>query len=78
MPRTVVKDKEDPYANVGRNDPCRAAAARNTRSATAQLDRIAGPADNHAQELAALRERIEKMGSYLHIDDKRGQLAELS
>mgnify|MGYP002576874294 CR=1 FL=1 len=21
-PRTVVKDKEDPYANVGRNDPC--------------------------------------------------------
>ena len=33
-------------------------------------------ADNHAQELAALRERIEKMGSYLHIDDKRGQLAE--
>ena len=34
-------------------------------------------ADNHAQELAALRERIEKMGSYLHIDDKRGQLAEL-
>lgn len=34
-------------------------------------------ADNHAQELTALRERIEKMGSYLHIDDKRGQLAEL-
>ena len=22
VPRTVVKDKEDPYANVGRNDPC--------------------------------------------------------
>ena len=21
-PRTVVKDKDDPYANVGRNDPC--------------------------------------------------------
>ena len=20
--RTVVKDKDDPYANVGRNDPC--------------------------------------------------------
>lgn len=34
-------------------------------------------ADNHAQELAVLRERIEKMGSYLHIDDKREQLAGL-
>ena len=22
VPRTVVKDKDDPYANVGRNDPC--------------------------------------------------------
>ena len=22
VPRTVVKDREDPYANVGRNDPC--------------------------------------------------------
>ena len=21
-PRTVVKDKDDPWANVGRNDPC--------------------------------------------------------
>ena len=21
-PQTYVKDKEDPYANVGRNDPC--------------------------------------------------------
>ena len=33
--------------------------------------------DNHARELSALRERIETMGSYLHIDDKRGKLAEL-
>lgn len=33
--------------------------------------------DNHAQELSALQVRIEKMGAYLHIDDKRSRLAEL-
>ncbi len=34
-------------------------------------------ADINAQELAALRERIIQMGSYLHIDDKRERLVEL-
>ena len=34
-------------------------------------------AENHSQELNALQERIETIGSYLHIDDKRGRLAEL-
>lgn len=34
-------------------------------------------ADNHAQELSALRARIEKMGAYLHIDSKREQLLDL-
>lgn len=34
-------------------------------------------AENHIQELESLRARIEKMGSYLHIDEKRERLAEL-
>lgn len=34
-------------------------------------------ADNHAQELGVLRARIEEMGSYLHIEDKRAQLSDL-
>lgn len=34
-------------------------------------------ADNHAQEIDALRERIENIESYLHIADKRAQLGEL-
>lgn len=34
-------------------------------------------ADTKALELVALRERITKMGSYLHIDDKRERLADL-
>lgn len=34
-------------------------------------------AENHSQELSVLRERIQKMGSYLHIDEKREQLSEL-
>ena len=34
-------------------------------------------AENHAQELKELRSRIETIGSYLHIDDKREQVAEL-
>ena len=33
--------------------------------------------ENHEQELSALRERIQTMGSYLHIDEKRSQVAEL-
>lgn len=33
--------------------------------------------ENHEQELAALRQRIETIGGYLHIDDKRLQLEEL-
>lgn len=34
-------------------------------------------AENHIQELDALKARIEKMGSYLHIDDKRLRVREL-
>lgn len=34
-------------------------------------------AENHGQELEGLQSRIETIGSYLHIDEKRGQLAEL-
>ena len=34
-------------------------------------------AENHIQELNALKARIEKMGSYLHIDDKRKRVSEL-
>lgn len=34
-------------------------------------------ADNRSQELNALRERIETIGAYLHIEEKRVQLAEL-
>ena len=33
--------------------------------------------ENREKELKALRERIETMGSYLHIDEKRNKLAEL-
>ena len=33
--------------------------------------------ENHEQELSALRQRIETIGGYLHIDDKRLQLQEL-
>ncbi len=33
--------------------------------------------DNQSQSLSALRARIEKMGAYLHIDEKRNQVAEL-
>ena len=32
---------------------------------------------NHEQELAKLRERIETMGAYLHIERKRPELADL-
>ena len=34
-------------------------------------------AENHAAELKALRERVGKIRAYLHIDEKRGQLAQL-
>ena len=34
-------------------------------------------AENHATELKALRERVGKIRAYLHIDEKRGQLAQL-
>ena len=35
-PQTYTKDKDDPFANVGRNEPCRAARASST-SATVDL-----------------------------------------
>ena len=34
-------------------------------------------AENHEQELKALRERIETIGEYLHIDRERVELAAL-
>ena len=33
--------------------------------------------ENHSQELKKLRERIETIGDYLHVADKRGQVKEL-
>ncbi len=83
----------DPFANVGRNDPCpvRAGASTSiarrggkTRAARArEALRRAEPSprrlktvhmiEDRTQEIQAKRERIWRIGEYLHLDSKRAE-----
>ena len=75
-PATVVKDKADPYAERGPQRPVPVRQRQEVQEVP-RGERVAMTEDR-STEIHVVRERVERIGEYLHLDEKRAEVEQRS